>query len=91
MDEYIKKEDAMEIVKRTSGDYAVAFSEIRKLPAEDVAPVRHGKWVNERSRIKMYYAEYCYDCSECGQSTGYDRYSRSSFCPCCGARMDEEK
>ena len=91
MDEYIKKEDAMEIVKRTSGDYAAAFSEIRKLPAEDVAPVRHGRWVNERSRIKMYYAEYCYDCSECGQPTGYGRYPISSFCPHCGARMDEEE
>ena len=39
MDEYIKREDALEITKRTSGDYATAFAEIRKSPAADVVPV----------------------------------------------------
>lgn len=37
--EYIDREKAMEIVKRTSGDYAAAWTEIRQLPAADVAPV----------------------------------------------------
>ena len=31
--EYIERSEALDIVKRTSGDYATAFSEIRKLPA----------------------------------------------------------
>lgn len=35
----IYREDALEIVRRTSGDYAAAFAEIRKLPAADVAEV----------------------------------------------------
>lgn len=35
----------MEIVKRTSGDYAAAFSEIRKLPAADVEQERDGRLV----------------------------------------------
>lgn len=39
MAEYIKREDALEITKRTSGDYATAFAEIRKIPAADVVPV----------------------------------------------------
>lgn len=39
MAEYIKREDALEITKRTSGDYATAFAEIRKIPAADVASV----------------------------------------------------
>jgi len=43
MSDYISREAAMEIVKRTSGDYAAAFSEIRKLPAADVEPVRQNK------------------------------------------------
>ena len=38
-DEYIRREDALEITTRTCGDYAAAFAEIRKLPAADVAPV----------------------------------------------------
>lgn len=32
MAEYIEREAAMEIVKRTSGDYATAWVEIRRLP-----------------------------------------------------------
>lgn len=46
MSDYISREAAMEIVKRTSGDYAAAFSEIRKLPAADVEPVRRGRWIS---------------------------------------------
>lgn len=39
MPEYIKREDALEITKRTSGDYATAFAEIRKIPTADVVSV----------------------------------------------------
>lgn len=39
MPEYIKQEDALEITKRTSGDYATAFAEIRKIPTADVVSV----------------------------------------------------
>lgn len=40
MTEYIERDVALEIVKRTSGDYAAAFAEIAHRPAADVAPVR---------------------------------------------------
>ena len=39
MTDYIRRNDALEITTRTCGDYATAFSEIRKLPAADVAEV----------------------------------------------------
>lgn len=45
MSDYIRREAALEIVKRTSGDYAAAFSEIRKLPAADVEQERDGRLV----------------------------------------------
>ena len=35
----IYKEDALEIVRRTSGDYAAAFAEISRLPAVDAVQV----------------------------------------------------
>ena len=82
MADYISREAAMEIVKRTSGDYAAAFSEIRKLPPANVEPVRHGWWdVNRR-------------CSECGAPAPLayaepDRW-KSPYCPSCGAKMDLE-
>lgn len=37
--DYISREAALEITTRTCGDYAAAFSEIRKLPAADVVEV----------------------------------------------------
>ena len=86
MDEYIKKEDAMEIVKRTSGDYAAAFSEIRKLPAADVAPVRHGRWIE---KDKYSFGTF-YDCTICGNCI-LDSGHSWNYCPNGGAKMDEEE
>ena len=39
MAEYIERDFALDVVKRTSGDYACAFSEIAHAPAADVAQV----------------------------------------------------
>lgn len=98
MSDCISREAAMEIVKRTSGDYAAAFSEIRKLPAADVEPVRYGKWnirvSNERT--------LCLECSVCGRRVDnfnlhrlliFGEYGeacrRYPYCHC-GAKMDLE-
>lgn len=42
MAEYIEREAAMDIVRRTSGDYAAAFAELRRLPAADVEKMSDG-------------------------------------------------
>ena len=86
MSEYIKKVDALEIVKRTSGDYAAAFLEIRKLPAADVAPVVHGKWLKGTQDV-----DGCIKCSVC--SLELDKYIIGGKLPeycLCGAKMDLE-
>ena len=69
MDEYIKRTEALEITTRTCGDYAAAWSEIRKLPAADVVPVvrckgcKHKGWVQEPCHGKS--VDYCkiWDCA----------------------------
>ena len=38
-DEYISREEALEITTRTCGDYAAAFAEIRRLSAVDAVQV----------------------------------------------------
>ena len=75
MDEYILKTAAMEIVRRTSGDYAAAFAAIRKLPAADVAPVVYGRWIHYDGVVI---------CSACGNA----ETSESYHCNYCGAKMD---
>lgn len=60
---------------------------VRKIPAADVAPVRHGRWVDHCVRD--------WRCSECGDKIikfrsvdGYCYDDKPNFCPNCGARMD---
>lgn len=97
MSDYISREAAMEIVKRTSGDYAAAFSEIRKLPAADVEPVLHGLWEGySTSRYCGIDADgepvfrdgvvyYCLN-PKCRRKT----VIKENYCPNCGAKMDLE-
>lgn len=60
-------------------------------PTVDAKPVVRGHWINEKVMVKGYRAKYCYDCSVCGKSTGYEYFPISNYCPSCGAKMDEVK
>lgn len=89
MDEYIKRDFALDVIKRTSGDYAAAFVEIAHYPAADVASVVHGRW--EYDHTDHMNGDFAVlKCSECG----YRAYAISehvmcgNYCPMCGAKMD---
>ena len=73
MAEYIGREFALDVIKRTSGDYATAFAEIAHAPAADVAPVvrcldckhyrehrtkRHGNLICRCTRMGKYDMDY---------------------------------
>lgn len=58
--------------------------EIDEAPAADVAPVRHGRWVNTNKEVE----QMC-KCSECGYPISYF-WSRTPYCPNCGCHMDKE-
>lgn len=53
------------------------------LPAADVAPVRHGRWLQKKHKI--FGNAYDYVCSECGCDYALAEYN---YCPNCGAKMD---
>ncbi len=66
-----------------------AKREIAEMPAADVAPVRHGRWVH----TDWAYNWTCLDeCSRCGYHDR-DRKNLSDYvyCPMCGAIMDLEE
>lgn len=88
-DEYIRRAEALEITTRTCGDYAAAFAEIRKLPAADVAPVVHGKWVHSRYDRSSEQFDVV-KCSRCGLEAYAMAYHvrDGNYCPNCGTRMD---
>lgn len=91
MDEYIKREAAIDAVTaayvRTAGyktrERVLETREaIQKLPADDVAPVRHGDWeIVLGSNGNEYMVCTC--CRVSQDITGVFTY-----CPNCGAKMD---
>ena len=62
----------------------VAADEPHEPQIEDVAPVRHGRWIWHEIGGQDW--EQFYTCSNCGDR----EYWESHFCPNCGAKMDLE-
>ena len=84
MDEYIEREAAIRVVNGQSSltmTRSGLIDSISKLPAADVAPVVHGRWVP----TKAPFMNECEDCSVCGYRTVWGH--RYNYCPNCGAKM----
>ena len=81
MDEYIKKEDIEQKIQDGLNNLVLGHDAIEvlgmiyEMPAADVAPVRHGRWVTTAPHP---YCSLCF--VECRDKT--------SYCPHCGALMD---
>jgi len=76
MTDYIKREDAIRIA-RIQGKKA-QFDGM----AQDVAPVRHAKWM--RTENSNVHGWVCSKCDVIGDP-------RDNYCPNCGAKMDGEE
>lgn len=82
MEEYINREAAMRAVlgEPTDAHYPGWYAAIlMELPAADVAPVMHGRWIMHADELGLT----C-ECSVCHIETMCD----GNYCPNCGARMD---
>ena len=105
MAEYIKRETALSLVQPDAPEdekAAVTIATAKKLvrdivrrtPAADVAPVVHGRWIEQRHTFDLpsgggtctgTYPTCCL----CGAfETGL--HLRTAYCPGCGAMMDRE-
>lgn len=93
MTDYISRESALKAFKLTAKnpnkDYQRGMQDtidclvpevIAGIPAADVQPVRHGRWIECCN-------EFDKKCSCCDKVHG-TIYEREPFCPNCGARMD---
>ena len=54
------------------------------IPAADVAPVMHGKWIHESNSDAWV-------CSRCGRGVNANPEGIDLYCYHCGAKMDEMK
>jgi hypothetical protein len=70
---------------KSNGESCSRIKNINAVPAADVRPVVHGKWIVDSIATNIFY------CSVCGNDApvepcGGTEY-KSPFCPCCGADM----
>ena len=97
MDEYIKREALYEKAywhgehpdvgnPFPDGVEAIDIEDVDAIPAADVAPVRHGRWLEVRE--KRLFGEHYFLCSNCKSRNGL--MISFNYCPNCRAKMDLE-
>ena len=86
--QYIKREEALMKLMQ-DGCSAKNLQSISDIPAADVAPVRHGRWIDAYPDIEPNPMFMYGICSECGFEQGLSKYLK--YCPDCGAKMDEKE
>ena len=95
-EEYITKSEAIEAacnaVELFPSEYHEMENAINSIPAADVAPVRHGRWIQPHWKN----SNYCCNCSECEREAmhadyQWDKNGIYPLCPHCGAIMDKEE
>lgn len=86
MKEYIERKraivDACNALELYPSEYAKLEDALNKIPAADVAPVVHGRWIH-------YPDCGVTRCSHCGWSI--EECWESKHCPECGAKMDGDE
>ena len=73
--------DRQELLKRLNTKWEDAVTAIKKSPAVDAEPVKHGRWIRNNIDRPMFAI-----CSEC-KTVWYNEYNH---CPHCGAKIDLE-
>lgn len=85
MAEYLERKVVKELLNINYGGYLDA---IDRIPAADVVPVVHGRFVHDGPRFAG--GVDWWHCSNCGGlASGAE--TRFDYCPWCGAKMDEGK
>lgn len=85
MDEYIEREAAIESIMSDPPDshYPQWYAnKIKDIPAADVAPVRHGRWVKRGCKWQ------CTKCKVLMSIDGTPKENLLNYCPNCGAMME---
>ena len=101
MDEYIERGAAMQAAKHAWAKGIEPSQYIEIIPAADVAPVVHGRWIwKENLEMDEYLPFFSHrtvcSCCKCECHGHYDNqegmtiYEPSNYCPNCGAKMELE-
>lgn len=86
MKEYIERVTALNALIRALGYCQCANDVITRIPAADVAEVRHGRWERVSTASGIISRVRCSVCAGTQPLT----FENMPYCPTCGARMDKE-
>lgn len=101
MSDYISREAAIEKLRKAADcancdvgagglcgfcDIENAARLINGIPAADVEPVRHGRWMHEETEDGFHI----WSCSRCGRGMNGNPKRTNLYCYHCGAKMDLE-
>ena len=102
MAEYVEREQAINFARASAAaaynrddfgayrDLNAFIATLIFIPTADVAPVKHGKWIE-------YQIPHYFKCSECKCTVPYvkavliDGKRKYNYCPSCGAKMGEKE
>ena len=84
MAEYIEREAALNVINENKSSTELAWISVSKIPAADVAPVRHGEWKYEPPTATLNGA---WKCTACKHYFWGHTANEFKYCPNCGARM----
>lgn len=82
--EYIDREAANLAFAEQGFDWDKAKQALASVPAADVAPVVHGRWIEKTVPEGCRY----FECSNCGAHENRHTAIKGYYCWRCGAKMD---
>lgn len=85
--EYIGREKVILAVRHAWAKGLEPTQYIEQIPAADVAPVVHGRWIEKTAHDRRRY----FECSNCGKQENKHTAIRGGVCWNCGAKMDKEE
>lgn len=99
MADYIERGAVQEILKKHSigtrcgipcypEEIKFAAKDVNNLPAADVAPVRHGRWIDKPTGRYGQAQSWCTSCGKRSGIGGIKTHRHKPYCPNCGALMD---
>lgn len=94
MSDYIKREDAINIINHWWGDSIGQWlaKKIKNMPSADVAPVRHGHWIFNQDEMSLHcsYCDEVFRFEDAEKDECLDFMEYAKYCLSCGTRMDGE-
>ena len=91
MSDYISREAAIEDFEQCNQKNSTWTPQrvktlLMRIPAADVEPVRHGRWMHEETEGGFHI----WSCSRCGRGMNGNPNGTNLYCYHCGAKMDLE-